>query len=89
MHKFFYEEDIKIIDSNNNHFILKEFDYNENIQNVVEYYLKIYNLIKNIQHINYNKPNKNLQCNNDNFFSIEMKGFKKWKMKSLKLKMAY
>lgn len=48
MHKFFYEEDIKIIDSNNNHFILKEFDYNENIQNVVEYYLKIYNLIKNI-----------------------------------------
>ena len=48
MHKFFYEEDIKIIDSNNNHFILKEFDYNENIQNVVEYYLEIYSLIKNI-----------------------------------------
>ncbi len=48
IHKFFYEKDIKIIDSNNNHFILKEFDYNENIQNIVEYYLEMYNLIKNI-----------------------------------------
>lgn len=48
MNQFLYEKNIKIIDSNNNHFILQEFEYNENIQNVVEYYLKLYNLVKNI-----------------------------------------
>lgn len=48
MNQFFYEKNIKIIDSNNNHFIVKEFDYNEDINNIAEYYLEIYNLIKNI-----------------------------------------
>lgn len=48
MNKFFYEKDIKIIDLNNNHFILKNFDYNEDIQNVVDYYLKIYDLVKHV-----------------------------------------
>lgn len=48
INQYFYEKDIKIIDSNNNHFIVKKFDYNEDIQNVAEYYLKIYNLVRYI-----------------------------------------
>ena len=48
MNQFFYEKNIKIINSDNNHFIIKEFDYDEDIQNVAEYYLELYNLLKDI-----------------------------------------
>ena len=46
---FLCEKNIKILDSYSEHFAIKEFDYDEDIQNIAEYYLEIYELVKKIK----------------------------------------
>lgn len=43
---FLNDNGIKIMTENNQHLWLKHFDYNEDIQFIAEYYLKIYNLLR-------------------------------------------
>ena len=46
MKDFLHDNNYHIISENNQHLIIKEFDYNENVEVIAEYYLNIYNLLK-------------------------------------------